>query len=153
MCSVYSVHDRRNYTRNCTDVTFNQKYTTKPNLFSSPELQGAYQDVCPYDPGCASPGSFSEARNCQLQDFMYTFVGRVGKVTQVNNIDAIPKVSVTFNDGRTSYEFKQRDVQLEYRKKSMYGRWAYKLYCICMWVYVYKSMYGRYAYKLYCICV
>jgi hypothetical protein len=39
----------------------------------------------------------------------------------LDNSLAVPLVTVTFNDGRTAYTFDQRDVVLEYRKKSMYG--------------------------------
>lgn len=125
MCSVNSVHDRVQYTRNCTDLIFNEKFVTMPNLFSSPELEGAYQSICPYDPGCGSPGSYTDAGACQKRDLAFTFVGQVGRVTAVDYSATIPSLRVTFNDGRTDYSFIQRDAVPEYRKKSMYGEWVW----------------------------
>lgn len=46
----------------------------------------------------------------------------MGLVTFVDNAAQIPTVSVSFNEGRTSYVFFQSDVKLETTPKSMYGK-------------------------------
>ena len=44
-------------------------------------------------------------------------------VTAVDNEQVIPKVMVTFNNGRTSYEFEQQHVKLETASKTQYEVW------------------------------
>jgi hypothetical protein len=46
----------------------------------------------------------------------------VGLVTAIDNAAQIPTVRVSFNEGRTSYQFNQADVKLETTPKSMYGK-------------------------------
>jgi hypothetical protein len=46
----------------------------------------------------------------------------VGRVTEVDDVSLIPKVRVSFNDGRTSYLFNKDQVEKEY-KLSMYEIW------------------------------
>jgi hypothetical protein len=64
-----------------------------------------------------------DAGKCHNGDNRFTFIGQVGIVTAVDNEAQIPQVWVTFNGGRTSYQFNQEDVQLETRSKSMYEIW------------------------------
>jgi hypothetical protein len=59
---------------------------------------------------------------CKGDDLKFTFIGRVGLVTAVDNSAIIPQVWVSFNYGRTSYQFAQSDVKLETTSKSMYGK-------------------------------
>ena len=61
---------------------------------------------------------------CRFTDLRFTFIGRVGLVTELDNAATIPTVKVSFNEGRTSYQFYQRDVKLETTPKSMYGESA-----------------------------
>lgn len=55
----------------------------------------------------------------------FTFIGRIGVVTAVDNEAVIPMVWVSFNYGRTSYQFEQSQVELETRSKSMYGKFLF----------------------------
>jgi hypothetical protein len=59
---------------------------------------------------------------CKGDDRPLTFRGRVGKVVKLDNRAAIPQVWVTFNDGRSNYQFAQEQVKLE-TYKSMYELW------------------------------
>jgi hypothetical protein len=47
MCSVYDVHDRRAYTRACTNVT-EKEGVTSSRRWTSPEMVELYDDICPY---------------------------------------------------------------------------------------------------------
>jgi hypothetical protein len=60
-------------------------------------------------------------RNNERSDLRFTFRGRVGLVTALDNAADIPQVMVSFNEGRTSYQFNQKHVRLETTPKSMYG--------------------------------
>ncbi len=60
---------------------------------------------------------------CQSSDLRFTFRGRVGLVTALDNAAEIPTVDVTFNEGRTSYNFFQSQVKLETTPRSMYEIW------------------------------
>lgn len=46
MCSVYDKDNRRAYTRNCTKVF--RKDENAKNSYTSSDLQGHYESVCPY---------------------------------------------------------------------------------------------------------
>lgn len=59
---------------------------------------------------------------CRSTDLRFTFRGRVGLVTSLDNDATIPTVMVSFNEGRTSYQFEQQHVKLETTPKSMYGK-------------------------------
>jgi hypothetical protein len=58
---------------------------------------------------------------CKRADLRFTFRGRVGMVTALDNAADIPQVMVSFNEGRTPYQFNQKHVRLETTPKSMYG--------------------------------
>lgn len=118
MCSVREVADNRYYVRACSDV-----YQADPDVtrsFTSDDLFGVdYSDVCPYFSSCALT---TDDGKCRGDDLVYTFQGRVGRVTYVDDAALIPTVLVTFNDGRTSYLFNKDMVQLE-TLRSMYEVW------------------------------
>lgn len=115
MCSVTDIRNRREYTRNCTHIT---KFDpNRDRSWTSMDMVGEYDGVCPYFPSCATT---LDAGKCRPQDRRLTFIGEVGVVTALDNDAPIPQVWVTFNDGRTSYQFSQEDVVLE-TYKSMYG--------------------------------
>lgn len=48
MCSVYDVKDRRHFTRLCSNVTRSNPLIARS--WTSPELEGLYDDQCPYYP-------------------------------------------------------------------------------------------------------
>ena len=66
---------------------------------------------------------------CGKTDQRFTFIGRVGVVTKLDNLQVIPKAWVSFNNGRTSYEFNQKHMKLETTPISMYGECCIVLYC------------------------
>lgn len=66
--------------------------------------------------------TLTNSGTCDDKDLKFTFVGQVGLVTALANDLAIPQVWITFNGGRTSYQFSQQDVKLETASKSMYGK-------------------------------
>lgn len=76
---------------------------------------------------CCSCGLTLDLGKCVVlqdplrQDLRFTFRGRVGLVTELDNEAVIPRVKVSFNRGRTSYWFRQDHVKLETTPKSMYG--------------------------------
>ena len=85
--------------------------------YTSEDLFGDdYSGVCPYFDSCALT---TDDGKCRGDDLVYTFQGRVGRVTHVDDTALIPTVLVTFNDGRTSYLFNKDMVQLE-TYRSMY---------------------------------
>lgn len=117
MCSVFDVGDRRHYSRNCTGVY--QYDPGEPVSWTSRDLRGWYDGPCQYYNSCA----LATGGSCQLNDLRFTFIGRVGRVTALDNDAIIPQVWVSFNAGRTSYQFSQEDVKLETNTKSMYEIW------------------------------
>jgi len=133
MCSVYESYNRAYYTTNCPIV--NQTYLApgvgealRPvaNTWGSLLLSGEkYADMCPYFEGCALT---IDGGKCVPNDFVFKFIGQVGVITAIDDseVNPIPIVSVTFNDGRSSYDFLQTHLKLE-EYKSMYGKLsAYK---------------------------
>lgn len=118
MCSVYDIKDRRAYTRECLAVEKIDK--SRDRSWTSIDLDSQYDGMCPYYPSC---GLTLDMGKCRLDDLRFTFIGQVGIVTAVDFLQVIPQVWVSFNDGRTSYQFSQLDVELETRSKSMYEIW------------------------------
>lgn len=117
MCSVYDHDAQRSYTRACQNVT-----QTNPSIarsYTSGDMLGMYDNVCPYYPSCALT---LQSGKCQYTDDRFTFIGQVGIVTKVDNEARIPQVWVSFNNNRTSYQFSQEDVVLE-TYKSQYEIW------------------------------
>jgi hypothetical protein len=118
MCAVQDKDSGRYFTRACRDV-----YNVTETTYSSEDLIGEYEEICPYfnqcglagRGGCASDGAGS-------QDLNFTFVGRVGRVTAYDSTPITPVVSVTFNNGRSSYVFQEDTLKLEY-DKSGYEIW------------------------------
>lgn len=118
-CSYNDVKDRAQYTKPCEPVRNDTNVQTGSTEYISKLLKGRYGAECPYFSSC---GQTFDAGLCVVPDLRYTFIGRVGVVTRVDNRAAIPSVYVTFNDGRTEYLFYQEHVRLEY-SKSMYEIW------------------------------
>lgn len=117
MCSTYDPKNRRHYVRNCSLAY--QSVANKQASYTSIDMVGIdYYSVCPYFDSCAVT---LDSGKCRGDDLQFTFVGRVGLVTALDDVSILPRVWVSFNDGRTSYEFLQSDVMLEYYK-SMYGK-------------------------------
>lgn len=121
-CAVYDEHDQRSYMRPCAPVTpsYDQNGNVIPQSYTSIDLDGkVYDGVCPYFDNCALTLNNGQ---CRGGDLVYSFIGQVGRATAVDNSALIPTVNVTFNDGRTSYQFNQDQVKLELTK-SAYELW------------------------------
>ena len=60
------------------------------------------------------------------ENLLFHFHGRVGLVTDLDNehISGIPKASVTFNGGRTSYVFDQAVLKLDRYEKTQWEIWV-----------------------------
>lgn len=122
LCSGIDVSNQREYIKECSLVYKSSDIIE--NSWTSDELIGnEYSAVCPYNPSCAITVDAGKCKgDLRGDDLKYTFIGYVGRVTKLDNRAAIPQVWVTFNDGRTSYQFDQEMVSLE-RYKSMYEIW------------------------------
>jgi hypothetical protein len=81
--------------------------------FGSDQLEGIYQNRCPL--GLAFQSCAMTTHGCLGGDSFYTFSGETGKVYSiVQSVD--PKMNlynVSFNDGRTMYEFPQYMLELQ----------------------------------------
>merc|ERR1711991_897481 len=90
------------------------------NSWTSEDLDGTgYGAKCPYFDGCGR--TFDDDRRCEGQDYPFSFAGYVGRVVKYDDSQNPAIVHVTFNDGRTSYQFEEPMVRLE--RKSMYEIW------------------------------
>ncbi|CAE7630624.1 unnamed protein product, partial [Symbiodinium microadriaticum] len=117
MCSTYDSKSKMYFTRECSPV-----YNRTETLFTSDDLHGDdYVGVCPYFDNCA----LSQSGTCSSDDLRFTFMGRVGRVVGYDPSPITPVVTVTFNNGRTSYDIEEDDLNLEYTK-SMYEIWWVK---------------------------
>lgn len=117
---MYDSVIRRTYVDNCADVYYDA--TLKDFKYTSDHLQGDYNGICPYFSSC----SLSDDTKCKFSDLKFTFVGQVGLITDLDNEADIPQAWVTFNNGRTSYQFSQEDLILETRTQSMYGKFKFQ---------------------------
>jgi len=132
MCGAIDPHHKIGYTRPCGSV-----YEVDTG-WTSDDLDGAeYAGQCGIDlgggngfyeyfPNCALTlemvDPVTKAMKCKMEDLLYTFIGRVGRVTAVDRTTDPAIIDVTFNDGRTSYKFKEDMLKLE-TGKSMYEVW------------------------------
>jgi len=115
-CSVYDKDNLRHFTRECSQVYQTSETTVK--TWTSIDLDGVeYDDKCPYFDSCTLT---LDAGKCKFNDLRFTFIGHVGRVVNYDTSVNPPIVSVTFNDGRTWYNFEDTMVKLE--TKSMYGK-------------------------------
>jgi len=114
-CSVYDKDNMRHFTRECSPIY--QRDSSKIRSWTSADLDGIeYDGKCPYYESCTLT---LDAGKCKYEDLRFTFEGYVGRVVNYDTSQNPPIVSVTFNDGRTSYDFEEGMVKLE--RKSMYG--------------------------------
>jgi hypothetical protein len=118
MCCRWSVEDHAYYTVNCSHAEPVTTATTSNN-YGSDDLYGInYPGQCPYFEACG----LSNNGRCQGTDYLFSFIGAVGRVVGLDTSGATPYAYVTFNDGRTAYKIEQQFLVLEYRKKSMSGK-------------------------------
>lgn len=120
MCAQIDITNRRSYTRGCYNVTKEVFTKGATRIYGSNDLENLYEGQCPYYDSC---GLTLDSGKCHGNDLKFTFIGRVGLVTAVDDTATIPTVTVSFNNNRTSYVFRQQHVMLETQSKSMYGKY------------------------------
>eukprot|EP01031_Cornospumella_fuschlensis_P023227 gene23227-28213_t len=76
----------RSYTKPCPQVY--KDNPTEDRSWTSSQMLGRYDAVCPYFDSCAIT---LDAGKCRFTDRRFTFVGKVGVVTAVDNEAIIPK--------------------------------------------------------------
>ena len=122
MCGLLDPDDSITYTAECPPVS----YDSSTGYYSSSVLDGKeYVSQCAYFDSCATTADFdaqSGNGKCKGEDFIFTFIGRVGRVVLVDADKDPVEYEVTFNDGRTSYRFTEEQLKLE-PGKSMYEAW------------------------------
>lgn len=108
MCSVYDMQDRRHFARNCSSAYKSDPKRTRS--WASEDLKSQYDDACPYydrldvplplDRFCLGIYSYIlfyhisllfscaktlDAGKCRAGDLKFTFIGRVGVITKLDN--------------------------------------------------------------------
>lgn len=130
MCSVEDPVTKRTYTRKCAEVT-----NITETLYGSSDINqegsapAGFTGVCPYFSNCVLTRNAADSNNqgsvlnteCGKNN-VYDFIGLLGRVVAIDSAPFIPVITVTFNDGRTSYEFEEDVLKLEYGR-SMYELW------------------------------
>ena len=111
--------------------------TAQDPCYTSIDLAGLYRPpmsaiggipetgACPFTPSCARIGGFNSSLSsgCVRPDKPFNFIGRVGVVVEIDNLATVPQVWVTFNGGRTKYQFDQRWVEFNRPQRSQYEIW------------------------------
>lgn len=87
--------------------------------FSSKDLSGEYDEICPFGGDFKTCGVMNG--KCSGDDSAYSFIGEVGSVVYFSTKG---RVGVTFNNGRTVYEF------LEYQLKIIEPHNNYELWFV-----------------------
>lgn len=130
MCSVLDPNTKRAYTRPCLET----KNITKTKWGSldmdvSGRSSSGFVSKCPYYSSCVLTSNAPDFANIGLannkecgRNSHFNFIGLIGRVTKIDKSFFIPVLTVTFNDGRTEYEFPQDVLKLEY-VRSMYELW------------------------------
>mmetsp|Transcript_14556 Transcript_14556/g.38451 ORF Transcript_14556/g.38451 Transcript_14556/m.38451 type:complete len:441 (+) Transcript_14556:198-1520(+) len=110
----------RFYTEPCPNIYLRNGSDAKSNMYTSDALRGSYKKTCPYFDSCATPAVGVECNSSAAGDAFdteFTFAGFVGKVTYVPKDPAddefVVQYKVSFNDGRTEYDFAEADLVLE----------------------------------------
>ena len=129
MCSVKDSTGRA-YTRPCRETT-----NVTKTLYGSEDISQAgsaprgFIGKCPYYSGCVLTSNPQDIYNKGLasnsecgENSAFSFIGLLGRIVAIDTRPFIPVITVTFNDGRTTYDFEQDVLKLEYGR-SMYELW------------------------------
>ena len=133
MCSVRDPVSGRAYTRKCAAVR-----NISNTLYGSDDINNeglapnGFTGVCPYFDNCVLTRNVADIDNrgsiqnkeCG-KNRAYNFIGLLGRIVAIDTKPFIPVMTVTFNNGRTSYKFEQDVLKLEYGR-SMYELWWVK---------------------------
>lgn len=91
--------------------------------YLSSDLDGTYPGTCPLGKVFEACGSFPEdARRCYGSDVPRTFAGEVGKVISTPSDPSKGLYHVTFNEGRSTYTFREHELEL-YISANSYELW------------------------------
>lgn len=130
MYSDWDQYDRRNYLREAKPVVKRSNSYRGGDLHEDSEYPEGYPPgPCPYFNGCAvNKDCEADPINCKCKntDERFSFIGRVGRITSIDNVAIPPTVDLSFNKGRTSYTFEQQHVKLEKSSISQYELWWVK---------------------------
>lgn len=113
-------------TRKCDDVS-----QVESGMYSSADLEGLYEEKCPYSGEMFSACARLDSRKCKSSDKVFSFHGAVGKIVNMPSPSAIITSAnhaiyeVSFNDGRTSYKFPRYMLELVV-PESNYELWFVK---------------------------
>jgi hypothetical protein len=92
-------------------------------FFSSDDLLGEYHNACELGQTFDACGGIDKATfKCNNGDRIFNFRGRLGKVTRIPHSDKDTHFGVTFNDGRTEYDYIEEFLELE-EPESNYELW------------------------------
>lgn len=108
----------RFFTYPCNPVT-QEEWTG--GMYASDDLSGIYESVCSYNGPFKSCGLMPQNGECDSKDQPWSFQGEVGKLISIP-ITPYGTYHVSFNDGRTSYEFYQHEFDL-LKTDSNYELW------------------------------
>jgi hypothetical protein len=116
VCELTNTH--RYYVAPCKPVSQN---VTAGEGFKSDDLSSEYDAQCPYFDSC---GFIDNTGTCEGADEAYDFRGYLGKVVEIpaNLADPNGIYKVTFNDGRTTYDFLLADLEM-YEPPYNYELW------------------------------
>mmetsp|Transcript_4353 Transcript_4353/g.8775 ORF Transcript_4353/g.8775 Transcript_4353/m.8775 type:complete len:612 (+) Transcript_4353:175-2010(+) len=102
----------RYYSTPCAHVNRTGNETTGFS-WTSPDLASSYKEKCEYFPTCGKRDAGQTV--CIGADDDFTFAGYIGKVVSIpDNLDDPNGIyTVTFNDGRTTYNFLLSDIEMQ----------------------------------------
>ena len=92
------------------------------NRFSSEDLQGEYEDSCKLGRTFGACGANGNWNECASRDRPFNFRNKIGKVTRLPRNEKEKEYGVTFNDGRTEYNFTIEYLELQ-EPDSNYELW------------------------------
>jgi len=105
----------RFFTYPCNPVTSNGEY------YVSSDLSGRYAAACTYGGPFKSCGLIPQNGTCDINDQLWSFQGKVGRLINIP-ITPFGTYDVSFNNGRTSYQFYQHEFDL-LKTDSNYELW------------------------------
>lgn len=107
----------RFYTYPCNPVTMESTGT----YYTSSDLSGRYAAACTYGEPFKPCGLMPQNGTCDINDQVWTFQGEVGRLMTIP-ITPFGTYDISFNNGRTSYQFYQHEFDL-LKTDSNYELW------------------------------
>ena len=101
----------RHYSYPCSNTTLGED-----GMYGSPELSGRYGDSCSIGSSFTACANAPQDREgCLKNDEEFSFQGKIGKIVRVIIDERNPstkRYAVTFNDGRSFYEFADHEIEV-----------------------------------------